>query len=121
MKNILRMSAIGMTAVFFLMSWCMILQVSANTARNTMPCHTAQTDGGTKPQHSSAMDRCCQSGVLKAQQNFKVDFHVIDVAFSPELMDSHPAFAFFGTVFANGPLHSPPTATRLAELSLLRI
>lgn len=109
-----------MSAVFFLMSWCMIVQVSAMETRNTMPCHTSAPGSGKNSRETPGMERCCQSGVLKGQEKFKAVFQLVDILPVSALIGPS-AVTLHRLDFVSQPLQSPPTAQRLAELSLLRI
>ena len=113
-------AAITMSAMFFLMSWCMILQVSLAETHNALPCHTSGSDTGKHSKETPGMERCCQAGILKGNEKFKADFQPVDlVLLSGSITPS--AISWHDSEFISMTPASPPTSRRLAELSLLRI
>jgi hypothetical protein len=118
MRRQVTLLAALMALVFFLMSWCMIIQIIAARSENTFACHTSAPAG--ENDKTPGMEKCCQPGVLKAKDKYAPVFQLVSTfpalqAHFSLAMLPHPVAPDFG------PLNSLPTAPRLSELSLLRI
>lgn len=119
MRRWLSALAVMMTVLFVLMSWCLILQAAA-VEKNVPLCHASGTTNHSGSGKTAAMERCCQPGVLKSSKAFTVNLQPVD--FLPASgYTEQPSLDFHRTQQDPSPFLSPPTAQRLAELSLLRI
>lgn len=107
-----------MSAVFFLMSACLLIQLQA--ASDDVPSCHASTRDQKIPDQKFEMGRCCQAGILKSEENCKVEMHDLQFASLPVEQSGLSVFYEASTTESHPALFRR-TSVRLAELSLLRL